>query len=107
MSAKPVIVFVPGAWHGPSAFGAVMKQLEAAGYETEGVTLASVGAAKPLDDFGPDVKAIQSTVQLYEREVSHTCTSVVPLCCPRGHHSWMDYKGNHWNGSTLRRTRRQ
>lgn len=42
-----------------------MKQLEAAGYETEGVTLASVGAAKPLEDFGPDVKAIQSTVQPY------------------------------------------
>lgn len=59
MAAKPVIVFVPGAWHSPDAFEPVMKELEAAGYDTKGVKLASVGASEPLKDFQPDVEAIQ------------------------------------------------
>ena len=63
MAAKPVIVFVPGAWHGPSCYEAVMKRLETAGYETKGVALASVDAAEPLKDFKPDVDAIQAIVK--------------------------------------------
>ncbi|KIX09789.1 uncharacterized protein Z518_00870 [Rhinocladiella mackenziei CBS 650.93] len=62
MSSRPVVVFVPGAWHPPSCFNMVMERLEAAGYETKGVTLASVGAAEPLTDFQPDVQAIQSVM---------------------------------------------
>ncbi|KEF51510.1 uncharacterized protein A1O9_12427 [Exophiala aquamarina CBS 119918] len=63
MAAKPVIVFVPGAWHPPTVFEPVTKRLEAAGYETKGVHLASVGAEVPLEDIEPDVKAIQSVIQ--------------------------------------------
>lgn len=63
MATKPVIVFVPGAWHPPTAFDPVTKRLEAAGYETKGVHLASVGAAEPLKDFQPDVDAIQAVIK--------------------------------------------
>jgi pimeloyl-ACP methyl ester carboxylesterase len=63
MSSKPTIVFVPGAWHSPEGFRLVMDQLQAAGYDTKGVTLASVGAETPLKDFGPDVEAIQKVLQ--------------------------------------------
>jgi len=59
MSSKPVIVFVPGAWHPPACFEPVTERLEAAGYQTKGVNLASVGAPVPLQDFQPDVEAIQ------------------------------------------------
>ncbi|KAJ9617091.1 hypothetical protein H2200_000812 [Cladophialophora chaetospira] len=63
MSSKPVIVFVPGAWHSPDGFHLVVPELQAAGYETRGVTLASVGASTPLKDFQPDVKAIQDVLK--------------------------------------------
>ena len=63
MSNKPVIVIVPGAWHSPEAFHLVIDELEAAGYETKGVTLASVGAKTPLKDFQPDVDAIQQVLK--------------------------------------------
>lgn len=63
MAAKPVIIFVPGAWHPPSAFEPVTTRLEAAGYETKGVQLATVGAAEPTKDFQPDVDAIQAAIR--------------------------------------------
>ncbi|OAP61744.1 hypothetical protein AYL99_03947 [Fonsecaea erecta] len=63
MSSKPVIVFVPGAWHSPEAFYLVVGELEAAGYETRGVRLASVGSPEPLKDFQPDVEAIQQVLR--------------------------------------------
>ena len=40
-----------------------MDKLEAAGYATTGVSFASVGASKQLQDIGPDVKAIQNVVR--------------------------------------------
>lgn len=63
MSAKPAIVFVPGAWHSPSCFGQVMDRLQAAGYETKGAALALVGAPEPLKDLQPDIRSIRATVQ--------------------------------------------
>jgi len=63
MASKPVIVFVPGAWHTPHGFHLVVAELQAAGYETKGVTLASVGASPPIKDFQPDVKAIQDVLK--------------------------------------------
>ena len=62
MSSKPAIVFVAGAWHGPERFHLVRDELEAAGYETKGVKLPSVGAPEPLKDFQPDVEAIQQAM---------------------------------------------
>ncbi|RMZ80862.1 hypothetical protein DV737_g2777, partial [Chaetothyriales sp. CBS 132003] len=63
MSTKPAIVFVPGAWHSPDGFKLVMDSLEAAGYETKGVHLPSVGASVPLKSFDPDVEAIQAAIK--------------------------------------------
>ncbi|KAK5273220.1 hypothetical protein LTR96_002852 [Exophiala xenobiotica] len=65
MSNKPVIIFVPGAWHPPSCFQPVMDRLEAAGYETHGVSLPSVGAPpeQQLQTIKPDVEAIQDIVR--------------------------------------------
>jgi len=63
MSTKPVIVFTPGAWHSPAGFHMVVDKLEQAGYETKGVTLASVGAPEPLKDFQPDLEAIQAALK--------------------------------------------
>ncbi|KAK7903746.1 hypothetical protein LTR67_001766 [Exophiala xenobiotica] len=65
MSTKPVIIFVPGAWHPPSCFQPVVDRLEAAGYETHGVSLPSVGAPseQQLQTIKKDVDAIQDVVR--------------------------------------------
>lgn len=65
MTSKPVIIFVPGAWHPPSCFAPVMDRLEAADYETKGVELVSVGPAEHIMDFKPDVEAIQAAMMPY------------------------------------------
>jgi pimeloyl-ACP methyl ester carboxylesterase len=62
-TTKPAIVFVPGAWHIPDTFHLVIAELQAAGYETKGVNLASVGAETPLEDFRPDVEAVQQVLK--------------------------------------------
>ncbi|RMD44007.1 hypothetical protein DV735_g1109, partial [Chaetothyriales sp. CBS 134920] len=63
MSTKPAIVLVPGAWHTPEGFKQVIDLLEAAGYEVKAVHLASVGAPVPLQDFRPDVEAVQTAIR--------------------------------------------
>lgn len=60
--SKPVFVIVPGAWHHPDAFGPVMKQLDAAGYNSVGVTLPSVGTEPPIKGFEPDVEAVRNAI---------------------------------------------
>ncbi|KAG9046973.1 hypothetical protein FS837_003263 [Tulasnella sp. UAMH 9824] len=61
-SSKPTIILIPGAWHTPDGFVALSKFLESAGYHTIPVSLPSVGASPPLDDFQPDVAAIRDVV---------------------------------------------
>lgn len=61
--SKPVFVIVPGAWHHPDAFGSVVKQLDAAGYKSVGVTLPSVGAEPQVKGFEPDVEAVRNALQ--------------------------------------------
>ncbi|KAF4343956.1 alpha beta-hydrolase [Fusarium beomiforme] len=56
------VVFVPGAWHQPSAFKAVGDILQRAGFNVDYVDLPSVGADPHLTDFTPDVAAIQQAV---------------------------------------------
>lgn len=59
-STKPVIVLVPGAWHGPEHYGPLIKHLHAAGYETDAVALPSVGGE--LKNWDPDVEAIRASI---------------------------------------------
>ncbi|KAG8961886.1 hypothetical protein FRC00_010930, partial [Tulasnella sp. 408] len=61
-SSKPTIILIPGAWHTPDGFAALSKFLESSGYHTIPVSLPSVGASPPLDDFRPDVAAIRDVV---------------------------------------------
>lgn len=60
---KPTIVFVPGAWHGPQVFDPVANILQSQGYKTVAVSLPSVGASPPVNDFQPDVAAIRDAIQ--------------------------------------------
>ncbi|KAL2832333.1 Alpha/beta hydrolase fold-1 [Aspergillus pseudoustus] len=59
--AKPTIVFVPGAWHPPTAYDLLTPRLHAAGYATTYVYLASVGAAAPVT-YEDDVAAVRRVV---------------------------------------------
>ncbi|KAG8964985.1 hypothetical protein FRC05_003512 [Tulasnella sp. 425] len=59
---KPTIIFVPGAWHEPHIFEPVSTILQSVGYKTVLVSLPSVGASPPLDDFQPDVAAIRAAI---------------------------------------------
>lgn len=63
MSPKPTIICVPGAWHSPSHYDALVQRLSSAGYKTSPVTLATVGASPPLEDFHPDVDAIRAAIK--------------------------------------------
>lgn len=62
MAAKPTILFVPGAWHSPEAFGQVISLLEKEAYKGIGISLPSVGADPPLKDISEDVKAIAKVI---------------------------------------------
>lgn len=74
--SKPTIIFVPGAWHGPEAFGQVMTLLKKADYSCVAVALPSVGAMPPLKDFSEDVKAIRRAV---ENESAQGSNSIVVM----------------------------
>ncbi len=58
---KPIIVFVPGAWHTPAAYDLLLPRLHAAGYRTTSVYLPTVGATGPVS-FADDVSAIRRVV---------------------------------------------
>jgi pimeloyl-ACP methyl ester carboxylesterase len=65
-TARPTIVFVPGAWHQPSCFAPTVALLSQAGYSCTCVALPSVGSetrgeAAP-QSWDPDVAAIRSSL---------------------------------------------
>ena len=47
MASKPTVVIVPGAWHSPLHYDALITFLEAAGYPTVSRRLPSVDTATP------------------------------------------------------------
>jgi len=59
---KPTLVFVPGAWHGPSSFDPVTNLLSASGYSISPVTLPSVGASPAQPSFAADVAAVRAAI---------------------------------------------
>lgn len=65
--SKPALIFVPGIWEGPLAFAEVRPLVEAAGYETHAVSLASTGVPFSIDPKSPsmddDIKAIRDQVE--------------------------------------------
>lgn len=61
-SHSKTIVIVPGAWHSPEHYELLAERLQQAGHPTVSVTLKSVGAEEPLEDFWPDVEAIRAEI---------------------------------------------
>ncbi|KIX96210.1 uncharacterized protein Z520_07988 [Fonsecaea multimorphosa CBS 102226] len=62
--AKPTLLFVPGAWHSPSHYEALMKVLEKHGYQCEAVSLPSVDPKDPPNtDCNTDVSAISDAIR--------------------------------------------
>jgi len=59
---KPIFVIVPGAWHLPQSFEAVIKILNSEDYETKGVTLVS-GSDSSIQSFDPDVREVEKVVE--------------------------------------------
>ncbi|KAI1258849.1 Alpha/Beta hydrolase protein [Xylariaceae sp. FL1019] len=64
---KPLIFFVPGAWHDHSCFSHIRRELETRGFETDATDLATVGSADPkvglLDDAQKVRKALRPHVE--------------------------------------------
>lgn len=65
MSAvKPILIFVPGAWHTPEAYRPTTSILERAGYTTVKVPLPSIDSESkglgPQQNWNDDVAAIRS-----------------------------------------------
>jgi pimeloyl-ACP methyl ester carboxylesterase len=59
---KPTFVCVPGAWHTPSAYGALQTILKSHGYEYILISLPSVGCKPVTYDFSEDVAIIRKTI---------------------------------------------
>lgn len=62
MATKPIIAFVPGAYHEPLAYDLLLPSLHLAGYQTTAISLPSVRGPSNMTDFGPDVAAIRNVV---------------------------------------------
>ncbi|TVY80266.1 hypothetical protein LSUE1_G006533 [Lachnellula suecica] len=58
MTSKPTIVLVPGAWHQPSVYSAVIASLSTHGYPALSIPLPSVGDS--TQGFSDDVAAIRN-----------------------------------------------
>lgn len=63
MSTSPVILFTPGAWHGPWAFDAIRKDLEGRGLDTAAVTLATVGSGDVDAGVAQDTAAVRAEIE--------------------------------------------
>lgn len=61
---KPLLVFLPGGWHTPEAYGPTTSILEKAGYTTIGISLPTIGSElknlTPQEDWKEDVDAIRA-----------------------------------------------
>ncbi|OAP55307.1 hypothetical protein AYL99_10280 [Fonsecaea erecta] len=62
--AKPTLLFVPGAWHSPAHYEALMKALEEHEYHCEAVALPSVDPKDPPNtDADTDAAAISAAIR--------------------------------------------
>ena len=66
----PTIVFVPGAWHSPEFFGAVIAILEPLGYKCVTISMPAVGRTKPVDNLDEDIAAVR-TIVMKELDAGH------------------------------------
>ncbi|RDW73674.1 hypothetical protein BP5796_07116 [Coleophoma crateriformis] len=82
--SKPTLIFVPGAYHSPDCYDAVIAGLTPLGYKSIKYTLlaapASPSTSVPVPDLQPDIAALRSEV---ESELDATANDVVVVA-----HSW-------------------
>ncbi|KAF7301081.1 AB hydrolase-1 domain-containing protein [Mycena indigotica] len=79
MATQPTFVFVPGVFHTPAHAQPILDALQAKGYPTHAVALATVGnsasTAKPNADAQAVRKALEELVVEQEKEVVLFCHS--------------------------------
>jgi alpha-beta hydrolase superfamily lysophospholipase len=61
-TVSPVILFTPGAWHGPWAFDEIRKDLSSRGLATSAVTLPSVGTKNANVGVAEDTAAVRAEI---------------------------------------------
>ncbi|KAH7024715.1 uncharacterized protein B0I36DRAFT_416281 [Microdochium trichocladiopsis] len=60
---SPIILFTPGAWHGPWAFDEIRKDLSSRGLSTSAVTLPSVGTKNVNVGVAEDTAAVRAEIE--------------------------------------------
>ncbi|ETS82809.1 hypothetical protein PFICI_04685 [Pestalotiopsis fici W106-1] len=63
MATNPTFVFIPGAWHQPSCYDIARDDLASRGYESEYVSLPTVGAQPPNKGLADDVASARAVLQ--------------------------------------------
>lgn len=63
MPASTTVLFVPGAWHSPDCFDAIVQSLEADNYATCKINLPSVDPPTHYLDFAADVTHIRAHIE--------------------------------------------
>ncbi|KAH9219213.1 Alpha/beta hydrolase fold-1 [Leptodontidium sp. 2 PMI_412] len=62
MSARPTLIFLPGAWHSPSVYDAVISKLTTYGYSCQALPLQAIVGRPAVTSLQPDIDALNTTV---------------------------------------------
>jgi hypothetical protein len=60
--SKPVLVFIPGAWHSPEGFETIISKLTPLGYKCIALPLQAVVKQPAVKDLQPDINALREVV---------------------------------------------
>lgn len=63
MASKPVFIFLPGAWHSPSIYDAVISKLSNHGYKSQALPLQAIVAKPAVTTLQPDIDALNTAVR--------------------------------------------
>lgn len=63
MTAKPTLIFAPGAWYPPTAFKPVIEKLNTHGYTSYTVAFPSIQQTPAVEDLQADIIAVRSLVE--------------------------------------------
>lgn len=67
-SAKPTILFIPGAWHLPVVFDDTRTALAARGFPSAAVALPAIGAEPPTKGLVDDTIAVHDEIERLSEE---------------------------------------
>ncbi|KAG4439099.1 hypothetical protein IFR05_005441 [Cadophora sp. M221] len=62
MSTKPTLIFLPGAWHSPSVYDAVISKLTTYGYPSQALPLQAIIGRPAVTTLQPDIDALNTAV---------------------------------------------